>query len=215
MITEFTFVRHGETAANENGILQGQLDTALNRLGLRQAEAVAEYLRDRPFDLAVSSDLSRAVVTARTILSHGHEGVPFETSPALREFHCGAGQGMKIAEVGVRWPDYRKYFSGAIPEGRILGGESCIEVQARVDAFLEEMTRLHAGKRILLVSHYGVVQRIFRRVVGPVSGDRLFPRMDNCAVSTFRYLHECGAWQLTGWNQKRHLENLALHQIDV
>lgn len=215
MITEFTFVRHGETVANENGILQGQNDTALNRLGLRQAEAVAEYLHDRPFDLVVSSDLSRAATTARIILAHGHDGVPFETSAALREFHCGAGQGMAIAEVGVRWPDYRKYFSGEMPEGRIPGGESCIEVQARVDAFLEETVRRHPGKRILLVSHYGVVQRIFRRIVGEVSGDRLFPRMDNCAVSTFRYLHERGAWQLTSWNAAGHLEKLALHQIDV
>lgn len=215
MITEFTFVRHGETGANENGILQGQNDTALNALGLRQAEAVAEYLAAKTFDLVVASDLSRAVVTARTILAHGHGDVPFETSRALREWHCGEGQGMKIAEVGERWPDYRKYFSGALPERRIPGGESCVEVQARVDAFLEETVRKHPGKRILLVSHYGVAQRIFRRIVGPVSGDRLFPRMDNCAVSTFRYLHERGSWQLTGWNAAGHLEKLALHQIDV
>jgi len=215
MITEFTFVRHGETDANENGILQGQSDSTLNCNGVKQAEKTAAYLERETFDLAVSSDLARAVATARAILAHGHDRVPFATDPALREWCCGAGQGMTLAEVAARWPDYRKYFSGEIADGRIPGGESCAEVQARVDAFLERMTREHAGKRILLVSHNGVLQRIFRRIVGPVSGDRLFPRADNGSVSTFRYCHECGAWQLTGWNGTGHLRELTLHRASA
>ena len=54
-------VRHGETQENRDGIIQGQLDTALNDVGLEQARIVGEKLRSVPFEIAFSSDLSRAV----------------------------------------------------------------------------------------------------------------------------------------------------------
>lgn len=54
-------VRHGETDANREHIIQGQLDTSLNANGLSQAQQVADALQSIPFDMAFSSDLSRAV----------------------------------------------------------------------------------------------------------------------------------------------------------
>lgn len=55
------FVRHGETDENRTKIFQGQLDTLLNKDGIEQARRVAEALRHISFDLAFTSDLSRAV----------------------------------------------------------------------------------------------------------------------------------------------------------
>jgi 2,3-bisphosphoglycerate-dependent phosphoglycerate mutase len=54
------FVRHGETQENRDKVIQGQMDSQLNELGRRQADAVAFALRDVPFTRALSSDLSRA-----------------------------------------------------------------------------------------------------------------------------------------------------------
>lgn len=54
------FVRHGETQANRDGIIQGQMDTALNSRGEEQARMVSEALRDVKFSRAYSSDLRRA-----------------------------------------------------------------------------------------------------------------------------------------------------------
>jgi broad specificity phosphatase PhoE len=54
-------VRHGETDENKQKIFQGQLDTVLNAHGVEQAERVACALRSISFDVAFSSDLSRAV----------------------------------------------------------------------------------------------------------------------------------------------------------
>ena len=56
MITEFVFVRHGETDANLSGTLQGNSDIPLNCSGEAQSRAVAEYLRDAAFDAAFCSD---------------------------------------------------------------------------------------------------------------------------------------------------------------
>ena len=56
-----------ETDENRQGIIQGQLNTALNATGLDQAQRVAGALRANPFDMAFSSDLSRAVKVERYV----------------------------------------------------------------------------------------------------------------------------------------------------
>ena len=53
-------VRHGETQANRDGIIQGQQDTFLNAIGSEQARMVGEALKDAKLGIAFSSDLSRA-----------------------------------------------------------------------------------------------------------------------------------------------------------
>ncbi|EAU88838.2 hypothetical protein CC1G_01211 [Coprinopsis cinerea okayama7 len=90
-------VRHGETAENRNGILQGHLDTELNDEGYRQAELVADALKDVSFKVAFSSDLKRAKMTAERILKNKPE-VRLQTSEALRERFMGVFQGTKITK---------------------------------------------------------------------------------------------------------------------
>ena len=53
-------VRHGETQENREGIIQGQKDTELNEVGLKQARLLGEALKDVKFSLGFSSDLKRA-----------------------------------------------------------------------------------------------------------------------------------------------------------
>ncbi|KAG5353098.1 hypothetical protein C0989_010301 [Termitomyces sp. Mn162] len=60
-------IRHGETQENRDGVIQGQLDTALNNVGLEQARIVGEKLRSIPFEIAFSSDLNRAVQVRRLL----------------------------------------------------------------------------------------------------------------------------------------------------
>ena len=77
-------VRHGETEENRQGIVQGHLDTSLNSEGERQSDLVAKALKDVPFDTCYSSDLQRAVETAKRVLVH-HSGVELQTQLGVRE----------------------------------------------------------------------------------------------------------------------------------
>ncbi|KAJ2927586.1 hypothetical protein H1R20_g9511, partial [Candolleomyces eurysporus] len=88
-------VRHGETAANKDGVIQGQLDTQLNEEGIRQAGLLAERLKDVPFRLAFTSDLQRAKKTAEIVLAH-HPGVELQERKELRERFMGSLQGTKL-----------------------------------------------------------------------------------------------------------------------
>jgi probable phosphoglycerate mutase len=77
-------VRHGETEENRQKIVQGHLDTNLNSEGERQSDLLAKALKDVPFDACYSSDLRRAVETAKRVLVH-HSGVKLQTQLAVRE----------------------------------------------------------------------------------------------------------------------------------
>ncbi|HBJ95691.1 MAG TPA: alpha-ribazole phosphatase, partial [Lentisphaeria bacterium] len=100
--TEIILLRHGETIANANGTVQGQLDVELNATGVRQAERLAERLRDVRLDAIYASDLSRAMHTARIVAEpHKLDVIP---SPEFREWHLGAWQGRRIADILTLFP---------------------------------------------------------------------------------------------------------------
>eukprot|EP01052_Picozoa_sp_SAG31_P000420 SAG31_NODE_12_length_38498_cov_21.161671_36_plen_192_part_00 len=72
-------VRHGETLANREGIIQGQSESPLSDLGLAQAELVHNALADEEWWWVVSSDLGRCRSTAEIII-----GQNFPVEPETR-----------------------------------------------------------------------------------------------------------------------------------
>ncbi|MBE6398733.1 MAG: histidine phosphatase family protein [Lentisphaerae bacterium] len=214
MTTEFFFVRHGETGANLTGVLQGQGDCPLNSNGLAQADAVANYLRETHFDVIYTSDLSRAAETAGRIAACGHENVPLIRTPELREMDCGELEGKAWDELRIQHADkvntFYREISCCFP-----GGESKDGFQLRISTFLDDVLAKHRGEKVLLVSHGGVLQRIFRHIAGAVKGTNLLPLAGNASISGFIYSEKQRAWQLTFWNFTEHLKNLPQHKTLV
>ena len=64
-------MRHGETDANREGVIQGQLDTQLNEAGVAQAKMTAKALADVQFSVAYSSDLNRAAKVSKDVIGAG------------------------------------------------------------------------------------------------------------------------------------------------
>lgn len=215
MNTLFTFVRHGETDANRNGILQGQKEYPLNSAGIAQAEAVAEYLQDREFDVIYSSDLSRAAVTAQKIIDTGHKNVPLILTAQLRELDCGDLSGWNYTDLREKYPEKMDFFYRESGSGAFPGGESKIGFQVRIDEFLQDVLNKHRGKKILLISHGGVLMRIFRSVAGIGGAHTLLPLAGNASVNEFQYSEKFQSWQLTQWNFREHLKNIPQHQTLV
>ncbi|KAI1794685.1 phosphoglycerate mutase-like protein [Ganoderma leucocontextum] len=104
VVAKVYIVRHGETDANREGVIQGHLDTALNPAGILQAKLVADALEDVPLGAAYSSDLQRARKTAEIILEN-HPKLELEASEALRERFMGEWQGEAIAKRANPPPD--------------------------------------------------------------------------------------------------------------
>ncbi|NLE53886.1 MAG: histidine phosphatase family protein [Lentisphaerae bacterium] len=197
-----TVVRHGQTVANETNTIQGQSDTALNPLGIKQAHCVAKRLQGVAFAAVYSSDLSRAMDTAR-IIAPEQALIP---SPALREWNLGAWQGMSAQEVRERFPGELEAFLNDRPGLCVTGGETKSEVYERAAGFLRALPAKHAGQHVLVVSHCGLIRALLKEVMA-VSGP--WPRQPQVAnASISRFVFDKGVWQLACWNDTAHLQGL-------
>ena len=202
---EFTVVRHGQTAENARGILQGWLDTPLDERGRRQSRAAAERLRNEKFDLLASSDLRRALESAAPIGELLN--LPIEKLPALREWHLGELEGRPVGELQKEFPEIMDAFLRDTDEElRVPGGESHAAFFARVAACLDALAQANPGRRLLLVTHGGVLRAVYRHVAGFVPAGRLIPQTGNACICRFCY--RSGEWQLTCWNDLTHLKDV-------
>ena len=96
-VRRLVMLRHGQTEWNAGSRMQGQLDTDLTELGREQAAHAAEVLAKRQPLLIVSSDLRRALDTAKALGERS--GQPVEIDTRLRETHLGDWQGLTHHEV--------------------------------------------------------------------------------------------------------------------
>ena len=205
-ICEIVAVRHGQTASNRDGIIQGQWNIPLDELGLLQAQAAAKRLSRWHFDAAFSSDLDRALVTARTILAN-HSNLELEPTTALREWNLGFMQGRKIAELQAEYPEIMAAFRSDRDELIVPEGESLKEFQSRVSEFINNIAQNYLGKRVLLVSHGGAMQRMLKHTTGGIKEPNVRPFCSNASLAVFR-CKEGVNWQLVTWNDTAHLEEL-------
>src|SRR3954469_644487 len=90
-------IRHGQTDWNVEGGWQAHLDEPLNATGIKQAQALAEYLRGRAISAIYSSDLLRARVTAEWIAQA--IGLPVKEDQRWRELNLGVFQGLTTSEI--------------------------------------------------------------------------------------------------------------------
>ncbi len=193
-------VRHGETESNRIERLQGQTDDALSALGVAQAEAVAGRLAGMAFGALYSSDLGRALRTAEAIAQRC--GVPAQALPELRERHFGVFQGRTWDEIHREFPaEYEAYWRG--PDYAPPGGETRAQRDARVLGCTQRLADQHAGERIVLVTHGGPLEALFKHAVGlPPDSTRRFS-LYNASLALFRI--DAGRWQLLTWGDVTHL----------
>ena len=117
--TRILALRHGETAWNADGRIQGGLDIELNARGRWQAARLAQALTDnaaaeQPIAAIYSSDLKRAWATAEPLAAACQ--LPLIAEPALRERAFGVFEGRTFDEIKTDWPEdaeaWRKRRSG-------------------------------------------------------------------------------------------------------
>ena len=154
---ELWLVRHGETPASRARTLAGWTDVPLTERGEAQAAALRPVLADERFDGVWSSDLVRAVTTARQAW-----GEP-ATDRRLRELNFGELEGADYMTMDEDERTRLMRFEGYCSPG----GESFDDLRARVLAFIEE---LPPGRHAVF-THGGVV-RLLAREVGE---DRFVP----------------------------------------
>ena len=148
------FIRHGETEWNAGRRVQGHSDVPLSPRGEEQARELAERLADWPIEAIYSSDLSRALDTARPLADR--LGLELRVDPILRERNFGAFEGLQDSEVAARLDDPEAFWRDA--DTRPDEGESRREVWHRVSTFLDRLLENPPANEIVIVSHGGPIR---------------------------------------------------------
>ena len=199
--TRLCLVRHGETAWNAEGRVQGQLDVPLSEVGLAQARAVAAALAGERFDAIYSSDLVRVRQTAAPTAQR--LGLPVALDAALRERHYGMFERLTYVEVKQRYPAQYARFRDKDLEFDFGTGESLAGFAARALECVERLVARHAGQSILVFTHGGVLEMVYRRAAGmTLSSPREF-EIPNAALNRVEALR--GDWRVSAWAEVEHL----------
>ena len=205
MVAKLILVRHGETMLNREGRVQGLGDAPLNETGEAQARAVADALApDAPFHL-YASPLSRASQTARPI-ADAH-GVPPATADDLREADVGELDGLTIAQVRERYPEFMRRWAEDAGDTTMPGGESLRGVRCRAWRAVRELAARHEDATVVVVTHNFVIQTVLSGALGvPLDSARRIRQEPGCIT---RLEFAAGRVSLVSSNETWHLRDLA------
>jgi broad specificity phosphatase PhoE len=196
-VTRLLLWRHGQTAWNAAGRVQGQLDTELSDVGRGQAEAAAARLAGYHPDLLIASDLRRAVDTAAALAAPTGLAVSYDVR--LRERHHGVWQGLAGSEIAERWPDECRRWRAGLPVPG-LGLEDLDDVGKRMVDALQDAAGRAPGGTIVLVSHGAAIRRAVIAMLGwPEQTARTLGAISNCHWVDLR-LDPSRGWQLRAYN---------------
>jgi broad specificity phosphatase PhoE len=137
-----TYFVHGTTTDNEVHKSSGWNDVGLSSLGIQQSKDLADLTKELSFDAVFTSDLSRAIDSAR--LSWGDK-YPTHSDNRLRECNYGDLNG-KDSEIVETLQE--ESITTPMPNG-----ESYEDVKARVSDFLDFIKKYYDGKHIAIVAH--------------------------------------------------------------
>ncbi len=211
---EILLIRHGETAWNRVRRMQGHVDTPLNEEGLRQARALGRALASVKPDAIYSSDLQRARMTAQPVADAHQMAVMLDVE--LRERCYGAFEGLMYEEITQRYPQefaawHARDLHMRFPSGE-REAETLQEFHQRSVTALERIARRHSQGQIVVVTHGGVLDCVYRAATGmPVNARRDFETI-NAAINRLRWDGE--RFTLLQWADISHLESAGLDEID-
>jgi len=201
--TRVLAIRHGETAWNVDGRIQGQLDVPLNEMGRWQVHRLALAVADEDIAAVYSSDLRRALETAQAVARGS--GDPVVTDTGLRERGFGTFEGLSYAEINERWPEMGERWRRRDPTFGAPGGETLNEFYARSIAAASRLAALHPGQTIALVSHGGVMDCLYRAATRVALDAPRSWQLGNAAIN--RLLYTPQGFTLVGWSDTYHLDD--------
>ncbi|NPD90438.1 MAG: histidine phosphatase family protein [Asgard group archaeon] len=174
-------VRHGETEYNRKKLLMGQKDIPLNEKGVKQAEKLAKYMKNKVLTAIYSSDLSRAFKTAEIIAEE--VDLPVIRVQEFKEHSLGNLD-------GTEWTEEMEIMTREEFEVWMYdeGAEDMDEFYNRVwKKFLEIVENHPKDENLLLVMHGGCTRVIIKQILNAT--EDLFASLSqyNACINIIKY----------------------------
>lgn len=154
-MTVIGFIRHGVTAWNKEGRMQGSIDIPLDEEGIQMAIKLGNRLKTMSWTTIFSSPLQRAERTAKLIAQQNRlENIMIDNR--LKEIgegqRAGTTEEERVQKWGIGWRNCS------------LGVESDEGVVIRGLSFIEEITRNYPNEHVLVVSHGSFIKKIIEQL---------------------------------------------------
>jgi probable phosphoglycerate mutase len=226
VVAELILVRHGQSLANvafpaadAEGLLETEVsgrdaEVPLTALGEQEAAAVGAWLATLPVgerpQVVITSPYLRARETWRIAAVASGLDLPTPvTDDRLVDRLMGDLELMTRAAIAQQFPDERARRAEAGEHHYAPpAGESFADVQARLQSFLVDLNRDHAGRRVVVVAHDAVVL-MMRAVIERLSWDEIIAversagSVRNASLSRFTAVD--GRLELAHYNAVGHL----------
>ena len=214
-MTELILIRHGETDWNRELRFQGHVDVPLNATGHEQARRLAERLAaERPVvHHLICSDLIRTQQTATPSLQvlFPQARIDTLTDSALREQAFGVVDGKRVDDVKLEHADAWNQWLRFDADYGMPGGETTRQFHTRVMAALHRLAQQHAGQTLVVVTHGGVLDMVWRTARGlGLEGPRQSD-IPNAALNRVRLRGD--AIDILHWADTRHLDGLPAQPV--
>lgn len=195
-------IRHGQTDFNLKNIVQGSgVDTDLNELGRKQAEAFFQAYKHIPFDSVYTSVLKRSQQSVQRFIDLG---IPHVALAGLNEISWGNKEGYRVT------PEEDEYYHHMLRQWqlgntslRIEGGESPDDVVARMKPAMDYIMKQHNEKTILICMHGRAIRILLCYLLNyPLKSMDMFDHTNLCLY----LLHFSGTmFSVEKYNDTHHL----------
>lgn len=212
--TKLIFIRHGQSIGNANHTLLGHTDLDLSELGFIQAKVTAEHLKNEEIDLVYSSDLKRAMSTARP---HAEmRGLTVNGDVQLREVYLGDWENKSVEEVIEKYGEntYKVDWIANFGTFTFPNGEGVWAAGKRFGEEVKRLSQIHSGKTLLIVAHAAVLRAFFADIYGYTKEESAekIPFPSNASYSVVSY--ENGKFIVEEYSKDEHLESVGITKIN-
>ena len=162
--------RHGQTFYNKNKIFTGFIDSKLTPKGIKQAKTIAKKLKNKKFEIAIQTKLSRSKDTLKQVLKFHPECKIILTDNRMIERSYGKLSGKSHKETIEKYgqEQFDKWHRGF--NAKLPSGESFADVEKRVKKFTTDLKKLaKKHKTNIAISAHGNSIRLFRKVLEKLS----------------------------------------------
>jgi alpha-ribazole phosphatase len=153
----------------------------LSPVGIHQAESLRDHIAGEQINFAYSSDLRRALLTAKTIASG--RGLKVTACPELREIDFGKIEGLTFTQVIRLYPEVIRLWAKRSSKIRYPGGESLEELDNRVSRFGRQLEKHTESETILIVAHSGALRTLVCQLMGMEPSQRWQMHLDLASLT--------------------------------
>lgn len=185
-MTDFYFVRHGQTAANAAGLKQGTINseiTYLSETGKQQVESLRKGFDISFADRIIASPLQRTKDTAAILNQSAN--LPVTYDKRLLEISYGDWDGEKNTDLMSKYPEFFDFtLNDVLPAyADVAHGETFDHVIDRVAELMQETATIYPNDKIILVTHGFTIKAAVLAAIGRPKDMMVIEEPDNTSVT--------------------------------